>query len=64
MKKLCFTKKPRNTGDFLPVQLGSDPEMIDEHEEHIYNISIVELMYCISRNNNTYPMDSFYIKKN
>ena len=45
------------------MQLGVDPEMIDEHEVHTYNISIDELMYCIFHNNNTYPKDSFLYKK-
>ena len=45
------------------MQLGVDPEMIDEHEVHTYNISIDELIYCIAHDNNTYPKDSFLYKK-
>ena len=61
---MCFTKNHwKRTGGFLPVQPGEGPGMIDGHEEHTYNISIDELMYCIAHDNNTYPKDSFLYKK-
>ena len=61
---MCFTKTHwKKTGGFLPVQPGEGPGMIDGHEEHTYNLSIEELMYCIAHDNNTYPKDSFLYKK-
>ena len=61
---MCFTKTNwKNTGGFLPQQPAEGTGMIDEYEEHVYNINIEGLMYCIAHNNNSYPKDSFLYKK-
>ena len=61
---MCFTKTHwKNTGGFLPQQPAEGTGMIDEYEEHVYNINIEGLMYCIAHNNNSYPKDSFLYKK-
>lgn len=61
---MCFKKSHwLKTGGFKNTNNSEGSKLIDGYEDNVYNMKIDGLMYCLCHNNNSYPKDTFFYKR-